>query len=55
MNQRANESFPRKVQGAVNIAKHFVIDKGMNRLMGGKWGEFKQSMAKKRARDLEQV
>lgn len=55
MNQRANESFPRKVKGAVNIAKHFLIDKGMNRLMGEKWGEIKQSMAKKRARDLEQV
>lgn len=55
MNQRANESFPRKVRGAVNIAKHFVIDKGMNRIIGEKWGDMKQSMAKKRARDLEKV
>lgn len=55
MNQRANESFPRKVKGAVNIAKHFVIDKGMNRLIGEKWGNIKQSMAKKRAIDLEKI
>lgn len=55
MNQRANESFPRKVRGAVNIAQHFVIDKGMNHIIGEKWGDMKQSMAKKRARDLEKV
>lgn len=54
MNQRANESIPRKVWGAINIAKHYVIDKGMNKLMGEKWGEMKQTMAENRAKELEQ-
>ncbi|MBK6364622.1 MAG: hypothetical protein IPF52_14460 [Saprospiraceae bacterium] len=39
MNQRANDSLPRKVKGVVNIAKHFVVDKGLNKIMGEKWGD----------------
>ncbi|MBK6364014.1 MAG: cupin-like domain-containing protein [Saprospiraceae bacterium] len=54
MNQRANDSLPRKVKGVVNIAKHFVVDKGLNKIMGEKWGEMKQSMAVSRARKIEQ-
>ncbi len=53
MNQRANESLPRKVKGVMNIAAHYVIDKGMNKLMGKKWGDIKQSMAVSRAKELE--
>lgn len=55
MNQRANDSLHRKVQGAINIAKHYVIDKGMNRILGAKWGEMKQNMAINRAREIEQI
>jgi hypothetical protein len=55
MNQRANDSLPRKVKGAINIAKHFVVDKGMNRIMGEKWGVIKQTIAISRARQLEKA
>ncbi|MFZ1703650.1 MAG: cupin-like domain-containing protein [Saprospiraceae bacterium] len=55
MNQRANESIPRKVKGVINIASHFVIDKGLNKILGKKWGVIKQSMAKSRAREIEKV
>lgn len=49
MNQRANESFFRKAKGIANIARHFVVDKGMNRLFGEDWKEMKTRLAKKRA------
>lgn len=46
---RANESMVRRMQGAINIAKHFVIDKGMNKILGPKWKHMKESIAQKRA------
>lgn len=49
MSLRANESYLRRVKGALNIARHYVVDKGMNRLMGARWRELKQEMASRRA------
>lgn len=49
MNQRANNSMIKKVQGAFNIATHFIVDKGMNRLFGERWKEIKEEIAERRA------
>ena len=49
MSQRANDSFRKKAKGAMNIATHFVVDKGMNRLLGKRWQTMKKDMAKRRA------
>lgn len=49
MSLRANESYVRRVKGLVNIARHFVVDKGMNRLMGENWKKVKADLAKRRA------
>jgi hypothetical protein len=46
---RANDSVWRRAKGAINIATHYVIDKGMNKLFGSKWREMKESMAERRA------
>ena len=46
---RANESYTRRVQGVLNIATHFVVDKGMNRLLGQNWRKVKEQMAFRRA------
>ncbi|MCB0663588.1 MAG: cupin-like domain-containing protein [Saprospiraceae bacterium] len=51
MNQRANESYVRRAKGLVNIARHFVVDKGMNKLMGQDWRKIKEDLAKRRAED----
>lgn len=45
---RANESIARRARGLYNIATHYLVDKGMNKIMGQKWREMKASMAKKR-------
>ena len=46
---RANESLARRFKGAFNIAKHYIVDKGMNKLMGKEWLNVKNNLAKKRA------
>ena len=46
---RANESYTRRARGLWNIARHYVVDKGMNRLMGSDWRKMKENMAKRRA------
>ncbi|HMR44550.1 MAG TPA: cupin-like domain-containing protein, partial [Saprospiraceae bacterium] len=51
MNQRANESYVRRAKGLVNIARHFVVDKGMNKIMGEDWRKMKEDIAKKRAEE----
>jgi len=48
---RANESLARRAKGLYNIATHYLVDKGMNKLMGKKWREIKSAMAKKRAEE----
>ena len=46
---RANNSLNHKAKGLVNIAKHFVVDKGMNKLLGKKWLAYKEQVAYKRS------
>ncbi len=46
---RANESYTRRARGLWNIAKHYVVDKSMNRIMGQEWRRLKEEMAKRRA------
>ncbi|HEB62375.1 MAG TPA: cupin-like domain-containing protein [Bacteroidetes bacterium] len=50
MSLRANESYLRRGKGLLNIAEHFVIDKGMFRLLGKDWIKIKAKMAKRRAK-----
>ncbi|HQN56050.1 MAG TPA: cupin-like domain-containing protein [Saprospiraceae bacterium] len=49
---RANESIRRRMKGAANIATHFIVDKGMNRLLGSKWREIKDRMVIWRAQAM---
>jgi hypothetical protein len=49
---RANESLTRRARGVFNIARHFVVDKGMNTIMGERWMDMKKQMARRRAEDL---
>jgi len=49
---RSSDSIIRKVQGIYNIATHYLVDKGMNKLIGPKWRDMKASMAKKRAEEM---
>ena len=46
---RASDTIMQKVNGAMNIAGHFVIDRGMNKLLGTKWHNIKREIAYKRA------
>ncbi len=48
---RANDSYVRRVKGLINIARHYVVDRGMNRLMGENWKKLKEVMARKRAEE----
>lgn len=49
MSLRANESYARRAKGLWNIARHYVVDKGMNKLMGDNWRRFKEELAQRRA------
>jgi hypothetical protein len=42
----------RRARGVFNIARHFVVDKGMNTIMGERWMDMKKQMARRRAEDL---
>lgn len=46
---RANDRVATRVRGAWNIARHNVVDKGLNRLLGDQWRSFKVHTAAKRA------
>lgn len=46
---RANNSFNSKAKGLANIAKHYFVDKGMNKLLGEKWLMYKEKVALKRS------
>ena len=52
MSLRANESYSRRARGLWNIARHYVVDKGMNRIMGDNWRRVKEDMAKRRADEV---
>lgn len=49
---RSFGSIPARVRGLANIATHYVVDKGMNRLIGPSWRKLKERMAEKRAEML---
>lgn len=46
---RANASLTTKAKGLMNISRHFIVDKGMNKIMGEKWKTLKEDIAHKRA------
>lgn len=46
---RANESYIHRALGAFNIARHYVVDKSMNKMTGSYWRAMKDNMARKRA------
>ena len=45
----ANESLKRRLKGAANIAKHYLVDKSMKKLLGKEWQNIKNKLAEKRA------
>lgn len=47
---RSFGSIPARFRGLYNIAAHYVVDKGMNRLMGPSWRKMKEKMAEERAK-----
>ena len=47
---RASDRITNRLRGAFNIARHYVVDKGLNLLMGDKWHEIKEDIAFRRAR-----
>ncbi len=49
MSLRSNDSYVTQVKGIINIARHYVVDKSMNRLFGKQWRYMKAEMAKHRA------
>ncbi len=51
MSLRANESYTRRAIGLFNIARHYVVDKGMNKLMGENWRTMKADIARRRAEE----
>lgn len=52
MSLRANESYVRRAKGLFNIARHYVVDRGLNKIMGDDWRKMKEGMAKRRAEDM---
>ena len=46
---RSFGSVPARLRGIANIAAHYVVDKGMNRLIGPSWRKMKERMAERRA------
>ncbi len=52
MNIRAHNGLANQLKGLTNIARHFVLDKGMNKLLGEKWSEWKKVRAFERAEQV---
>lgn len=52
MSLRANDRLSTKFRGLWNVTRHFVVDKGMNKVLGTKWKEIKESIAHKRAEEV---
>ena len=46
---RSNDSITTRAKGLLNIATHFVVDKGMNRIWGNGWNDYKLKSAERRA------
>ena len=51
---RAHDSLATQIKGLYNIARHFAVDKGMNKLLGKKWDHWKVEKAHERAASLLQ-
>ncbi len=51
---RSRDSVLTQAKGLWNIARHFVIDKGMNAAMGPGWKKWKEEQAQKRAQEALQ-
>jgi len=51
---RSRDSVLSQAKGLWNIARHFVIDKGMNAAMGPGWKTWKEEQAQKRAKEALQ-
>ncbi len=49
---RSFGSIPARMRGLANIATHYVVDKGLNRLIGPSWRKMKERMAEKRAETI---
>lgn len=41
-----------RTRGIFNISRHFVVDKGMNLVLGERWGSIKASMAQRKAESV---
>lgn len=52
---RSRDSVVTQAKGLWNIARHFMIDKGMNAMMGARWKSWKEAHAKKRATEAMQA
>lgn len=46
---RSNDSYVTQFKGMFNIARHYVVDRGMNKLLGSQWRRIKADIAKQRA------
>ncbi len=46
---RSYSTINQKLGAAKNLATHFVVDKGLNKIMGQKWSDWKREKAKERA------
>ncbi len=49
---RSFGSIPARMRGLANIATHYVVDKGLNRLIGPSWRKMKERMAERRAESI---
>lgn len=49
---RSRDTVLTQAKGLWNIARHFVVDKGMNAVMGPKWKAWKESEAIKRGQEV---
>ncbi len=45
---RAYDSITQRIRGAYNIARHFMVDRSLNLLLGEKWGNYKTNQALKK-------
>ncbi len=45
---RAYDSIAQRIRGGYNIARHFMVDRSMNLLLGEKWGSYKTNLALKK-------
>lgn len=49
---RSFGSIPARMRGLANIATHYVVDKGLNHLIGPSWRKMKERMADRRAESV---